>query len=53
MKNGDTVENNNARDIEDHNFLGDYYPEEEVDDTYESSGTKCNYHYFESVILKN
>lgn len=53
MNNGDTMESNNARNIEENNFLGvgDYYPEEEVDDTYESSGTKCNYRYSESVIL--
>lgn len=53
MKNGDTIESN-VRDVEENNFLGDYYPEEEIsiDDTYESSGTKCNYHYSESVIPK-
>lgn len=53
MKNGDTIESNNARDIEENHLLGDYYPEEEVDDTYKSSGTKCNYRYSESVVLKN
>lgn len=53
MKNGDTIES--KRDIEENNFLGDYYLEEEemIDDTYESSGTKCNYHYSKLVRLKN
>ncbi|XP_071557180.1 neprilysin-4 isoform X1 [Temnothorax nylanderi] len=48
QKIGDTIESNNARDVnEEDNFLGDYYPEEEAGDTYESSGIKCNYHYSE------
>lgn len=49
MKNGDTIESNDARDLEEKHFLlGDYYleEEEEIDDTYETSGTKCNYHIF-------
>lgn len=45
VKNGDAILSNNARDAEENNFLGDYYLEEEVDDTYENSATiKCNYH---------
>ncbi|XP_028046800.1 neprilysin-4 isoform X3 [Monomorium pharaonis] len=39
VKNGDTIESN-ARDTEENNFLGNYNPEEEVDDTYEIGGTK-------------
>lgn len=36
----DAIENNaDQQDLEMDNFLGDYYPEE-VDDTYESSGSK-------------
>jgi len=42
VKNDDTIESTNARGIEE-NFLGDYCPEE-IDDTYESSGLKCNYY---------
>lgn len=45
VKNGNTIESDNAWDIEENNFLGDY-PEEEIDDTYESSEKKCNYHSF-------
>lgn len=30
------------------NFLSDYYPKVEIDDTYESSGTN-HYHYSESM----
>jgi len=37
-------------DEEVNNFLGDYYPEIEVDDNYESSETK-DYYYSESVIF--
>ncbi|XP_011629585.1 neprilysin-4-like isoform X2 [Pogonomyrmex barbatus] len=44
MKNG---ESNDAQEdkIEENNFLGDYYPEEEIDDIHESSGTRCNCRY--------
>ncbi|XP_025992063.2 neprilysin-4 isoform X3 [Solenopsis invicta] len=43
VKNGDTIVNKNARDMEENDFsgLGDYYQEEEIVDTYESNGTKC------------
>ncbi|XP_026830535.1 neprilysin-4 isoform X2 [Ooceraea biroi] len=48
VKNGDTIAGNNTRDLDEEldNFVGDYYPEVEVDDNYESSETK-DYYYSE------
>ncbi|EZA48156.1 hypothetical protein X777_14041 [Ooceraea biroi] len=45
VKNGDTIAGNNTRDLDEEldNFVGDYYPEVEVDDNYESSETKDYY----------
>lgn len=45
MENGDTIEDNDAQDLDEEmdNFLGNRYPEVEVDDTYESSGSKDYY----------
>ncbi|XP_032663303.1 neprilysin-4-like isoform X2 [Odontomachus brunneus] len=45
VENGDTIEGNDAQDLDEkmNNFLGNHYPEVEVDDTYESSGSKDYY----------
>ncbi|XP_011058951.1 PREDICTED: endothelin-converting enzyme 1-like isoform X2 [Acromyrmex echinatior] len=40
VMNGDTIKNK-SQDIKENNFLGDYYLEKQVDDTYENSGIKC------------
>lgn len=44
MDDGDTIESDNVQDLDQkmHNFLGNHYPEVEVDD-YESSGSKDYY----------
>ncbi|KYN12808.1 Endothelin-converting enzyme 1 [Trachymyrmex cornetzi] len=49
VMNDDTIENN-AQDIEENNFLGDYYLE--IDDTYESSGMKKKFSiYTEKEVM--
>lgn len=53
-RDGDTIESDDAGDSDEEldNFLGDYYPEMEIDDTYENSGTQ-DYRYSELVIFLN
>lgn len=53
MKN-DTIARNDTQDLDEEldNFLGDYYPEVEVDNNYGNSETK-DYYYSESVMLYN
>ncbi|KAH0949954.1 hypothetical protein HN011_007844 [Eciton burchellii] len=48
VKDGDTMTDNDIQDFDEevNNFLGDYYPEIEVDDNYESSEAK-DYYYSE------
>ncbi|KMQ87627.1 endothelin-converting enzyme 1-like protein, partial [Lasius niger] len=50
VKDGDTIGTSNAQNVDGEldNFLSDYYPEVEIDDTYESSGTN-HHHYSESI----